>query len=111
MVDLFASEDNMFLCKRSPGTSLGLNVIVFFLFVVANNIENMASATPSYASTKETKNFAHLCRLLVDAGSQALRDKFDSIHPPAGLHGGLTKPPAHPTLQILRKKRILNPTQ
>ena len=71
----------------------------------------MASATPSYASTKETTNFAHLCRLLVDVGSQALKDKFDSIHPPAGLHGVLTKPPAHPTLQMLRKKRILNPTQ
>ncbi|XP_073259248.1 uncharacterized protein [Porites lutea] len=71
----------------------------------------MASATPSYASTKETTNFAHLCRLLVDVGSQALRNKFDSIHPPAGLHGVLTKPPAHPTLQMLRKKRILNPTQ
>ena len=71
----------------------------------------MSSATPSYASTKETTNFAHLCRLLVYVGSQALRDKFDSIHPPAGLHGVLTKPPAHPTLQMLRKKRILNPTQ
>ena len=71
----------------------------------------MASAPPSYASTKETANYARLCRLLVDAGSQALRDKFDSIHPPAGLHGILTKPPAHPTLQALRKKRILNPTQ
>ena len=71
----------------------------------------MSSATPSYASTKETTNFAHLCRLLVDVGSQPLRDKFDSIHPPAGLHGVLTKPPAHPTLQMLRKKRILNTTQ
>ena len=71
----------------------------------------MASATPSYVSSKETTNFSRLCRLLVDAGSQALRDKFDSIHPPAGLHGILTKPPAHPALQALRKKRILNPTQ
>ena len=71
----------------------------------------MASATPSYVSSKETTNFARLCRLLVDAGSQALRDKFDSIHPPAGLHGILTTPPAHPELQRLRRKRILNPTQ
>ena len=110
MVDLFACEDNMCLCERSPGTSLELNVI-FFSFVVANNVENMASATPSYASTKKTTNFAHLCRLLVYVGSKALRDKFDSIHPPAGLHGVLTKPPAHTTLQMLRKKRILNPTQ
>ena len=70
-----------------------------------------AAATPSYASTKETTNYARLCRLLVDVGSQALRNKFDSIHPPAGLHGVLTKPPVHPILQTLRKKRILNPTQ
>ena len=47
----------------------------------------------------------------MDVGSQALRNKFDSIHPPAGLHAVLTKPPAHPVLQALRKKRILNPTQ
>ena len=67
----------------------------------------MACATPSYAST----NFARLCHLLLDVGSQTLRHKFDSIHPPAGLHGALTKPPAHPTLQMLRKKGILNPTQ
>ncbi|CAH3178139.1 unnamed protein product [Porites lobata] len=70
-----------------------------------------SSATPSYASNKETTNYARLCRLLVDVGSQALRNKFDSIHPPAELHGVLTKPPAHPILQTLRKKRILNPTQ
>jgi len=69
----------------------------------------MASSRTSYASTKETTNFARLCRLLVDVGSHALRNKFDSIHPPAGLHGVLTKPPAHPILQTLRKKRILSP--
>ena len=70
-----------------------------------------SAATPSYPSTKEATNHARLCRLLVDAGSQALRNKFDSIHPPAGLHGVLTKPPAHPILKTLRKKGILNPTQ
>ena len=70
-----------------------------------------SAATPSYPSTKETTNYARLCRLLVDVGSQALRNKFDSIHPPAGLHGVLTKPPVHPILQTLRKKRILNPIQ
>ena len=71
----------------------------------------MASSRTSYASTKETTNFARLCRLLVDVGSHALRNKFDSIHPPAGLHGVLTKPPEHSILQSLRKRRILNPTQ
>ena len=47
----------------------------------------------------------------MDVGSHALRNKFDSIHPPAGLNEVLTKPPAHPILQTLRKKRILNATQ
>ena len=71
----------------------------------------MASSTTSYASTKETTNYARLCRLLLDVGSHALRNKFDSIHPPAGLHAVLTKPPAYPILQSLRRKRILNPIQ
>ena len=71
----------------------------------------MASSTTSYASTKETTNFARLCRLLVDVGSHVLRNKFDSIHPPVGLHGVLTTPPAHPILHTLRKMRILNPNQ
>ena len=67
---------------------------------------------PSVASTNETTNYARLCRLLVDVGSQALRDTFDRIHPPAGLHLVLAPgTPEHKTLQDLRKKRILNPTQ
>lgn len=72
----------------------------------------MASApAPPVASTKETTNYARLCRLLVDVGSQALRDTFDRIHPPAGLHLVLARNPAHRTLQSLRMRRILNPTQ
>ena len=67
---------------------------------------------PSVASTKETTNYARLCRLLVDVGSQALKDTFDKIHPPAGLHLVLASgTPAHNTLQSLKKKKILNPTQ
>ena len=37
----------------------------------------MASTPPPFTSTKETTNYAHLCRLLVDVGTQALRDTFD----------------------------------
>ena len=40
-----------------------------------------------------------------------LRDVFDSIHPPANLHVVLSSPSVHPTLQSLRKKRVLNPLQ
>ena len=71
----------------------------------------MASTPPPFASTKETTNYSSLCRLLVDVGTQALRDTFDRVHPPADLHEVLTHPPVHPALQSLRKKRILNPTQ
>ena len=69
----------------------------------------MASCRTSYAFTKETTNFARLCRLLVDVGSHALRNKFDSIHPPAGLHGVLTK--SRTILLTLIMKKILNRTQ
>ncbi|XP_068734574.1 NLR family CARD domain-containing protein 3-like [Montipora capricornis] len=69
----------------------------------------MASGPALLASSKETMNYARLCRLLVDVGTQALRDTFDAIHPPATLHKILSG--AHPTLQSLRTKGILNPTQ
>ena len=69
----------------------------------------MASAAPSFSSTKETTNYARLCRLLVDVGTQGLREAFDRIHPPSHLHGILAS--ALPTLQSLRNRRILNATQ
>ena len=37
----------------------------------------MAFSSSSYASTKETTNYARLCRLVVDIGSQTLRKTFD----------------------------------
>ena len=49
----------------------------------------MASASPAAPSTKETTNFALLCRLSLDFGTQALRDSLDTIHPPATLHAVL----------------------
>lgn len=69
----------------------------------------MASVPPSVASTKETTNFARLCRVLVDVASQALRDTFDRIHPPGNLHLVLAK--GKPVIQSLKKKRIVNPIQ
>ena len=73
----------------------------------------MASAlAPPVTSTKETTNYARLCRLLVDVGSQALRDTFDRIYSPTGLHSVLAPgTPAHKILQSLRSKRILHATQ
>ena len=74
----------------------------------------MATAPSPFAFTKETANYARLCRLLVDVGSQVLRSTFDKIHPPATLHTVLGSTSVHyATLQSLYKgrKKVLNPTQ
>lgn len=68
-------------------------------------------ASTPFSSTKETTNYARLCRLLVDVGSQVLREAFDKIHPPSRLHTVLAHPVVHGSLQSLLKKRIINPTQ
>ena len=72
---------------------------------------SMAFAAPMFPSSKETTNYARLCRLLVGAGSQVLRETFDKIHPPGVLDKVLTTTPAHPKLKLLRKKKILSPSQ
>ena len=69
----------------------------------------MASAAPATSSNKETTNYARLCRLLVDVGTQALRDTLDVIHTPAILHAVLTANKL--TLLGLRSRRIINATQ
>ena len=69
----------------------------------------MANAAPSASSTKETTNYARLCRLLVDVGTQALRDTFHAIHAPANLHTVLVGNKT--ALQSLRQRKIINPTQ
>ncbi|XP_022804757.1 NLR family CARD domain-containing protein 3-like [Stylophora pistillata] len=69
------------------------------------------TGAPEFPSTKDTVNYARLCRLLVDVGSQALRDTFDAIHPPVGLHTVLARYPEHAILQSLKAKKVLNATQ
>jgi hypothetical protein len=64
-------------------------------------------ATGWSSSTKDKSNFARLCRLLIDGGTQVLKDVFDSIHPPSTLHSVLHSPAVHTTLLGLRAKRIL----
>ena len=71
----------------------------------------MASAAPTFPSTKETTNYARLCRLLVDVGTQVLRETFDKIHPPRGLQKVLGGPAVFSILQSLRKRKVLNPSQ
>ena len=69
----------------------------------------MACAAPTASSTKETTNYARLCRLLVDLGTEALRDKFNTIHSSANLQAVLSANVT--TLQSLRSRRVINPTQ
>ncbi|XP_078377190.1 uncharacterized protein LOC144660444 isoform X2 [Oculina patagonica] len=61
------------------------------------------------SSTKETTNYARLCRLLVDVGTQSLRDTFDTIHSTANLPTVLAANKT--TLQSLRARKIINATQ
>ena len=69
----------------------------------------MACAAPTVSSTKETTNYARLCRLLVDTGTQALRDTFDAIHPPTNLQSILAAKKA--ILQPLRRGKVIDATQ
>ena len=71
----------------------------------------MASALPPFLSMKGTANYARLCRLLVDVGSQVLRETFERVRPPGNLHKVLSDPAIHAKLQSLRKKRVLNASQ
>ena len=69
----------------------------------------MASGTPATPSTKETTNYARLCRVLVDVGACALRDCFDSICTPKLLHTVLAA--NKPKLEALKSRKIINATQ
>ena len=61
------------------------------------------------ASSKESTNYARLCRLLVDGGTQALRLQFDMIHPPRSLNAVLKSHES--TLRSLRGSAALNSNQ
>ena len=71
----------------------------------------MDSPTALAPSTKETTNYARLCRLLVDGGTKALRHTFDNVHPPENLYGVLNSPAELSTLQVLKKKKVINDSQ
>ena len=71
----------------------------------------LGMTAPTFHSTKETTNYARLCRLLVDVGAHVLRETFDNKRPTGNLDTVLSTPPTHAILQTLRTKRVLNPTQ
>ena len=69
-----------------------------------------AAAAPSFHSTRETTNYARLCRLLVDVGSDVLRETFEKKRPTGNLDTVLSSPSVHKVLLSLKKK-VLNPQQ
>ena len=71
----------------------------------------MAAASPTFPISRETTNYARLCVLLVDVGSQVLRQTFDRIRPPGPLDIVLGTPPTSDTLQSLLNKKVVNPSQ
>lgn len=68
----------------------------------------MASEATTLFSSKETTNYARLCRLMVDVGSQVLRRTFDNIHRPENLGTVLSCKATQLALQSLRKKQVLS---
>ena len=98
--------------QKTIATNIYISCTDIYVIIGSSSRQSMASALPPpVASTKETTNYARLCRLLVDVGTQALRDTFNRIHPPPGLHLILApSTPEHKKLQSL-KSRIINPTQ
>ena len=70
----------------------------------------MDSAASTFASTKETTNYARLCRLLVGVGTEVLRKVFDKVRPQGALSEVLASPSVMSALQSL-KGRVLNPSQ
>ncbi|XP_015761757.1 PREDICTED: E3 ubiquitin-protein ligase DZIP3-like isoform X2 [Acropora digitifera] len=74
----------------------------------------MASGPAAFASsTRENTNYVRLCRLLIDIGTEALRNVFNDIHSPTNLHKILSIASSsqhYTTLKRLQKKGVLNPT-
>ena len=72
----------------------------------------MASvAAPCFVSTTETTNNARLCRLLADVSTHVLRETFEKKRPKGSLDTVLSSHPVHAVLQLLRRKKVLNPSQ
>ena len=98
---LTKKQKENFSVKKSL-TSAQLTIRCFFM---------ATAAAPSFQSTKETTNYARLCRLLVDVSAHILRETFDKKRPTGDLHTVLSSPLVHAVLQSLRRKRILSPLQ
>ena len=71
----------------------------------------MATAAPTFPSTDQTVNYARLCRLLVDVGTQVFRVIFEKKRPAGNLHEVLSKDWIYRKLQSLRYEKILTVPQ
>lgn len=70
----------------------------------------MASATSAFAS-KEKANFYRLYRLLVEVGSEVLRETFDKVRPSGDLDKLLANPRITAKLRSLWQKEVLSSSQ
>ena len=75
----------------------------FANFCVCSNVSAMASAI-----LQEEANFTRLSKLLVDKGTEALRNTLDAIHPPANLAAVLN---ANKAILLRLKPRVINDLQ
>ena len=88
---------------------LSFLIYSFKTFIIGETFHpSMASEASMFSSSKENTNYARVCRLLVDVGSQVLRETFDKIRPPGDLDTVLGSPLVSASLQSLRRKKILN---
>ena len=71
----------------------------------------MATAAPTFPSTPQTVNYARLCRLLVDVGTQVFGEIFEKKRPAGKLHKVLSKDRIYRKLQSLRYENILTVPQ
>ena len=69
------------------------------------------AAASSFHSTKETTNYARLCRLLVDVSAHILRETFDRRRPPGNLYTVLSSHSVHKVLQLLSRRKVINASQ
>ena len=86
---------------------------IFSLLIVSGFSEGSVfyMATLSVTSTKESTNYARFCRLLIDVGTQALKDTFDGFYTPGNLDVFLGSLPVQSNLKSLRKRNLLNTEQ
>lgn len=71
----------------------------------------MANAAPTFPSTRETTNYARLCRLLVDVGTLIVREAFDRKHPAENLCTILSSNEVNTVVKSLRERGVLNSLQ